>query len=75
MMVRAAFKAFEGGDHPALQDPVKLVKAIYEISKLDTLPTRIPLGQDAIAIFKTKIDTYTADIEKTAQWSKDLRFD
>lgn len=74
-MVREAFQTMVTGEHPALGDPSKLIKAIWEISTLEKLPPRVPLGLDSVAIFQSKIDQLKDDVEKTSHWSKDLRFD
>jgi len=43
-------------------DPIKASKAIFEITKLDTPPLRLPLGKIAIVSLTTKLDSVQKDI-------------
>lgn len=43
-------------------DPIKASKAIFEITKLDTPPLRLPLGKIAIVSLTAKLDSVQKDI-------------
>ncbi len=43
-------------------DPMKASKAIYDISKIENPPLRLPLGKVAIASLTTKLDSVTKDL-------------
>jgi hypothetical protein len=43
-------------------DPIKASLAIFDITKLDTPPLRLPLGKIAIESLTTKLDSVQRDI-------------
>jgi len=74
MVVRSAFVAISEGTSPLLGDAEKLSATVYEISKTENLPSHIPLGWQAQAMFKTRLETLKADLEASTKWSEDLGF-
>lgn len=46
-------------------DPAKLAEILYSLSRTDSLPLRLPLGQDAVARVQAKVEQTRTDLE---QW-------
>jgi len=72
--VRKAFESISDGTSPLLGDADKLSVAVYEISKTDNLPQRIPLGWQAQAAFKSRAEDLKANLEASTKWSENLGF-
>ena len=56
---RERIKAVDGKQEG---DPIKASKAIYEITKLENPPLRLPLGKTAIASIMQKLESVTNDL-------------
>ncbi|KAJ3554936.1 hypothetical protein NM688_g2847 [Phlebia brevispora] len=50
----------------------KGVEKIYELSKLENPPLRLPLGKDSIGAIKAQIEEIASEVEKYESWSNEL---
>ncbi|CAK5274054.1 unnamed protein product [Mycena citricolor] len=74
IQTRTAGVALIRGDSPLLQDATKLINKFWDISNLETPPTRLAFGEDSKAVFQAKWTTLKADLEASQEWSKDLGY-
>ncbi|KAH0832973.1 hypothetical protein J3R83DRAFT_11951 [Lanmaoa asiatica] len=56
-------------------DPAKFVKAIYSLVEGGNMPLHLPIGQDALAAVKEKVESLGKEIIEAAPWSADLLHD
>ncbi|KAF9223831.1 NAD(P)-binding protein [Gyrodon lividus] len=56
-------------------DPHKLTKALYSVVAGDKIPLHLPMGQDALAMLKEKVEKLGALIPDAEIWSTDLKRD
>ncbi|KIM79592.1 hypothetical protein PILCRDRAFT_74149, partial [Piloderma croceum F 1598] len=56
-------------------DPDKAARVIYQLAAHPEPPFRLPLGKDALEVFREKLSSTVAEVEKFASWSDDLALD
>jgi hypothetical protein len=64
-----------GALHSTLADPNKAAREIYKIASDNNVGLRVALGQDALAVAKDKLKQLQESIDKSEEFSTDLRFD
>ncbi|KAG8215237.1 hypothetical protein J3R82DRAFT_8783 [Butyriboletus roseoflavus] len=72
----AASRSFIANPEPKIQaDPAKFVKAIYLLVEGGNMPLHLPIGQDALAVLKVRVESLGKEISEAAPWSADLLWD
>ncbi|KAF5322458.1 hypothetical protein D9619_000100 [Psilocybe cf. subviscida] len=64
-----------GPAHTTLADPNKAAREIYKISNDNNVGLRVALGQDSLAAARGKLKEFEQYINKSEEFSSDLRFD
>src|ERR1700729_1232190 len=50
-------------------NPDKAARVIYQLAAHPEPPFRLPLGKDALEVFREKLGSTVAEVEKFASWS------
>ncbi|KAF9236700.1 hypothetical protein BU15DRAFT_76660 [Melanogaster broomeanus] len=70
----AATRAFLFGA-PFVGDTLKFAGALYRLVAGDQIPLQLPIGQDALAMFKERVETLGRVVSDAEPWSVDLKRD
>ncbi|RPD54574.1 NAD(P)-binding protein [Lentinus tigrinus ALCF2SS1-7] len=74
-LMRAAFAHPEAGNEAmafGFNDTAKAVQKVFELTRLQNPPLRLPLGRDAVKFLSDTAAEYLKVVEEYASWSDDL---
>ena len=70
-----AKKKAEGRYHAQPGDPAKAAKVFYDLAIMEEPPLRCVVGGDALAVMNKKLETYSQNVKKYKDFSKNTGFD